>query len=94
MHALPSPDESAATARHYTNLYFRYNRPGTAQAAHGSCLARGRMAGARVEQPRPQSFGRHAGPNYAVIRLAREPASRTYATNHVARHQPDTTKRV
>ncbi|BBA42973.1 hypothetical protein BCCH1_54700 [Burkholderia contaminans] len=40
-----------ATARHYTNLYFRYNRPGAAQAAHGSCLARGRLAGARVEQP-------------------------------------------
>ncbi|KKL37340.1 hypothetical protein WR30_04050 [Burkholderia contaminans FFH2055] len=46
-----APDEPAATARHYTNLYFRYNRPGTAQAAHGSCLARGRLAGARVEQP-------------------------------------------
>ncbi|WP_152603327.1 MULTISPECIES: hypothetical protein [Burkholderia] len=66
-----------ATARHYTNLYFSYNRPGTERAAHD----RARQAGERrvrgTGTTRPPPFGRHAGPNYAAIRPGREPASRT-----------------
>jgi len=35
--------------------------------------------GCAVRAARPHSFGRHAGPNYAVIRPGREPARRTHA---------------
>jgi hypothetical protein len=76
----PGKSSRAATARHYTNLYFRFNRAGPGAAPGGARIVPGaRSDGARrgAEQPgRSLSAGMQA-PNYAVIRAGRKPGSRT-----------------
>jgi len=79
----PGAASRAATARHYTNLYFRFNRPGPARgrATRERRTDRARHAGEQqawdTEQPdRGPPAGMQA-PNYAVIWAGREPANRT-----------------